>query len=750
MDKKNIDILLKKAYQVFSKQIDHKTIRKIIPIAFPVLQSTWLIKIIANESSGLIDRYILHILRDFGPCQIKRIDELLCLGEERIEHALIEMERLGSPVIHSGNEYSFAADGDIEHFHVEREHEFSFCINGISGDLLPIDFCSKMKKAEIKDLGEEHSLYIKLSPLINGLESKLLTLQSGTDANKFEEGIPDGFMCLAENNPRQEYCRYYLSFAVVTTDGNVLVYWAGDESISINLIQNYLVKIPEMRRILEKTDTLVLKSTDLTVEQEGTTVYVKVQDQTLWNCFSTDDLLSQSIYFMIDFIRNGWLWDITNWKFSHYILLPGDTETAKALFIRKACFELEHVYFKLDTRQDAEQWLQEFFASANKSTINCPSLDDIITLLLKSSNSEVHDFARMMISHIPKNPAFFKFNKIFYNSTESTWKNCIIDFINTAKSSIQIISPVIESEQIFHVLSEANQRGVYLQIITSLLDRNGKIKTSGDKQFSLLKLPGQKLAALGASVRATKNVPHAKIVVIDKSIVLFMSANLNDNSLGTGNTNALETCILLHNSSIIDSFIHLFDDIWDSAQYVQATDRNSIFIAQNNGKPLTNIPSTVEEDNQCLIFSCPQNLALEKTIIKIINEAKHQVILIAMSFYDMEQVHDLYDTILDLLSKNIAITLLVRTGIEQFSESEWPDESTNRLVDAGLQIIEIPHLHAKGVIVDEHLVLAMSANFNPFSLGNTPTSHIECGLLTNSNTPWARDFISFAKDLIKA
>ena len=37
MDKKNIDILLKKAYWNFTEKIDPKRIKKILPIAFPVV-----------------------------------------------------------------------------------------------------------------------------------------------------------------------------------------------------------------------------------------------------------------------------------------------------------------------------------------------------------------------------------------------------------------------------------------------------------------------------------------------------------------------------------------------------------------------------------------------------------------------------------------------------------------------------------------------------------------------------------------
>ena len=672
---------------------------------------------------------------------------MLCLGKDRIEHALIEMEKLGSPITHSANGYSFAANGDVEHFTVEQEHDFTFCINGISGDLLPVDFCQKSKSAEINDVWEDHPLYIKLSSIISGAESKLTTLRSGIDAKRFGEGVPDGFECLVGNRPRSEFCRYFLSFGVVTADGSMTIFCAGDTTIALNSIDNYLERLPEIGRLLEKEDILDIQFPGLSFKQDGNTAHVKVHDQALWDCFANEDLSNQSIFFMKDFIRNGWLWDISNWKFSHYLLLPADEKTAMSLFICKASFELEHAYSNLDTRQDAENWLHDYFESFNNPLIKCPNLDVILKPLLKSPNSEVRDFGRMVSAQSSPKVFAQKIGRSFYHSREISWKNCIADWMHKATSSIQIISPVIDSELVFQELHAANQRGVYLQIITSLLDRTGKIRASGDKQFSSLHIPGKRLATLGASVRATRNVPHAKIIIIDESVVLFMSANLSDNSLGAGKVNAVETCILLQESSIVSNFLHLFKEIWESAPFIQGTNQDSTFIAQNAGKSLKDIPGFMKGKDECIIFSNPHNLALEKAIVTAIKDAKKEVILMAMSFYDMDQVSELYDLLHELLSRGLSVTLVVRPGREQFAEADWPDESTTHLLSAGMKLVEVPHLHAKGVIVDGDTALAMSANFNPFSLGSTSTSHIECGLMALEGSSWAKQFIAFVNDI---
>ena len=749
MDKRNIELLLRKAYPFISEQIDPKTISKIIPLAFPVIQSSWQIKVDTVEPAGLIDRYILRVLKDFGPCTLKQIDELLCLGEERIEHALIDMEKLGSPIGHtSGSCYSFAADGDIDHFHIVQEHEFAFCINGVTGGLLPVDFCKKAKNAEISDIQEERPLYVKLLPIVSGAESELMSCRQGIDATKVKEGIPDGFLSLSERAPRFETCRYFLSFMIVDINKIISFFCAGNKPYALNVPQNYMRELPEAARILERKDSLEIPLDGISATQKDTTIYIAVKDQNLWDCFETDETPDQSIFFMRSFIRNGWLWDISGWKFSHYILQPANKITARALFISRASFKMEHDYPTLETREDAESWLQEFFKNFGCDELSCPSLNDVLKKMLNSPNSEVRDFVRAMTVPEHRRNLHVNAEEYFYASTESNWRTNITSWLMRARNSIKIISPVIESDTIFEELEEANRRGVYLQIITSLFDKNGKIKTTDDKQFSSLKLPRQRLASLGASVHATQNTPHAKLIIIDKSIVLFMSANLNDNSLGVGNANALETCIILREPTAVEHFVQMFDKIWNSAQFIQGADKDSIFVVQTAGSPISDIPCRLEGKNETLIFSCPQNLALEKEIVEIIKGAKKDVILMAMSFYDMDQVTELYRVLLELLKHKISVTLLVRTGAEQFSESEWPDESTKALQQAGMRLVEVPHLHAKGVIVDGKTVLAMSANFNPYSLGNKPTSHIECGLLAVSETSWSKQFVSFILGLI--
>ena len=66
-----------------------------------------------------------------------------------------------------------------------------------------------------------------------------------------------------------------------------------------------------------------------------------------------------------------------------------------------------------------------------------------------------------------------------------------------------------------------------------------------------------------------------------------------------------------------------------------------------------------------------------------------------------------------------------------------------------MKIYEIPHLHAKSFFFFGKHAVIMSANFNPYSLGDTPTSHIELGLCSDMNQPFVGELYKFCKNLIR-
>ncbi len=51
----------------------------------------------------------------------------------------------------------------------------------------------------------------------------------------------------------------------------------------------------------------------------------------------------------------------------------------------------------------------------------------------------------------------------------------------------------------------------------------------------------------------------------------------------------------------------------------------------------------------------------------------------------------------------------------------------------GIQAVDIPGLHAKGIVIDDALTAIFTGNLNPFSLaGSKPTDHVELAVLDAS------------------
>ena len=189
---------------------------QIIPVAYPVVFSTWKVKVVSNEPTGMVDRYILEIIRDFGPCDIEQIDEFLCLGQDVISNALTDMIRLGAPVRINNGKCSLNSQGDIQNYQVEQVHPFKFVINGITGDLLPTDFVRRTKDLVVSDDSDSSTNLLYLTPIVNGLESKRINeLKRKKVTGVYNLGVPDGFVEFIDRSPISEECQKILCFLFV-------------------------------------------------------------------------------------------------------------------------------------------------------------------------------------------------------------------------------------------------------------------------------------------------------------------------------------------------------------------------------------------------------------------------------------------------------------------------------------------------------------------------------------------------------
>lgn len=737
MDTGKIRRFLRRIYPLVLSDKDKECgIFKIIPLAFPLILSTWKIKLKISEPAGLVERHILQALRDFGPCTIETLDELLCLGVDRLKIAIDDMISLGASISFDGTLYSFSSTETIEEFSHTSIHNFKFILNGITGKLLPIRFGAHLEAISISTIDSDDYLpYRVFRPILSGFESTdLKSIREGNIVNVSSSGIPEGFVCFEGNSPISESQRYILAFMFCFTDKTTKTVSAED---MYELLPNndYLERQPQIERVLRSSPVIPKACDGFTLNgYNPATAEIKIL---------VDDLLSwrrnvqfenkQAFEFINDFVKNGWTWNPSLNDNSFFLFRPGDEKTTHALFIARAALKIQRDYSSWNVPGAFFSWYDNFyneFTNIYPALSSCPPSNEFLSYILQTTdNGDLKDFVQNLIRSdaigVKSNGA----EKIeFFSSLENFWEKRLMASFDEARQSIQIISPVIEDDEVFAKLEQANARGVYLQIITPLTESSRSNTFRSDPLFSHYELPRQKLAKLGASVRAMKSTAHAKILIIDGYKLYFLSANLNPNSLGHGDRNAIECCLLVENHPLVKSVISAFNAMWENAQYSQVKIGTHTEISDLTDEDFVPSRSNIKAGGLDLIVSTPGNLSLANRISKMIDNAKKDVVLMALSCYDLSAVPVVFNSMKKALKRGIRITAVLRTGIEQFTPEQWPDESTRMLMAAGMTIVEVPCLHAKCVVTDSDDVLLMSANLNQYSLGDWGTSHIEMGV----------------------
>ena len=742
-------------------------ISRIVPVAWPLLKSEWDVIITVTEPVGLVDRFVLRALRDFGPCTVRELDALLCLGEDRTEAALNEMIRVGAPIQMKDLRYSVPAGTEIEPFKTEHEHRFAFLLNGLSGDLLPSSFLDRAKRIVLsEDVLAEMPWVLKLRPILTGAESPALRDLNPSKVLKASEavGIPIGFKKFCSKIPRRESTLFVLGFLFVDMSGNGLMFAAADEIV---FPREYLSGIDRLKDFLVPVSDAALRSLsddgirfDRAAENRNI-LSVSVSGAKRTSKISEEGKLDFAHWVSRRLLKPRWFWYCGGGpaRFSHFELSPADDRMERCLLIEKAVNAISSFVDDIPDWTAFVNWIARFLTDSGASSAvrDDPSLaDDVLDAAGRLGEGNLRVFSNRILSNRKDLKPEREPNRnrriaerTFLNSSDNGFGDLVVDVVRKATRSVFIVSPVIQEDGVFEALREAVAKGVELRVVTQLGNhRTGRYDTS--PEFSDYDIPRRRLADLGACVRDWDITVHAKMILVDGERFLFSTANLNENSLGTGGRNAIEAAILFENGPEVAAGRCIFDAIWDGCPTRQEKrdDRISIARIASKARVPTAGDCSVRAGAAEFFLSTPLNRILARRVATLLDMAKSKVVFLAMSIYDLEKIPILFNAFMRALSRNVDVTVIVRTGIEQFKPSEWPDPSTKKLMAQGLKIVEIPRLHAKGVFVDDEIGLMMSANLNPYSLGDLETSHVEIAVQAACTVPFMAKYRDFALTLL--
>ena len=74
---------------------------KIVPVRFPIAEETYEIVQVVNEPMGMVERYVLEAISEFGPCDYTDIHNLLGLDTELIGDMVEDLSKAGNIEVHS-------------------------------------------------------------------------------------------------------------------------------------------------------------------------------------------------------------------------------------------------------------------------------------------------------------------------------------------------------------------------------------------------------------------------------------------------------------------------------------------------------------------------------------------------------------------------------------------------------------------------------------------------------------------------
>jgi len=314
-----------------------------------------------------------------------------------------------------------------------------------------------------------------------------------------------------------------------------------------------------------------------------------------------------------------------------------------------------------------------------------------------------------------------------------------IDLLRTladnARRRLFLASHIILDDEVPRILGNARDRGVSVRLFTQVGNREEsglRIKTLGlDGQYTGADLARHDktvrlLAQQGIQIQSGPIFSHIKLWVADGRIAAAGSANLTTNSLGTERGGAIEL-MQAFDGELASALSTVASWLWDSSALSCDYDAQSGFrISERLGT------ASPPPQHPGVIIGVPgHGYPILDAFRAAIQRAERSILLVTMSAYRWHELPGFEAAVADALDRGVAVTLVRRAPEERFSECP----SITAMQGLGMRVIDIPGLHAKGVVIDDAWTALFTGNLNPFSLaGSTPTDHVELAVVDASGS----------------
>jgi hypothetical protein len=215
-------------------------IRRLVPVAWPILEVEHVIQIRIEEEIGVVERYLIEALARFGPMDAGHLARFMGLEKFVVEAVAENLQRFPATISIINGGYSVPPD-TIERLGEGKwsrtiESSETFFIDGIGGRLLPVSL-SKTHRSKwllVDPKGSAGKITDSTGNEIRNLcwiastgcmgEASLIEAIASSDV-KFREmlGVPTGTFGTVPNRSEIKHERWLLALLEVTEGGEVTV-----------------------------------------------------------------------------------------------------------------------------------------------------------------------------------------------------------------------------------------------------------------------------------------------------------------------------------------------------------------------------------------------------------------------------------------------------------------------------------------------------------------------------------------------
>jgi hypothetical protein len=226
--------------EALAETAEAPTLRRLVPMAWPIIEVEHQIRVRLEEELGVIERHLLEALARFGPLTGQELSSLLGLEMFVVDAVIHDLERFPRVITQKATGYAVPSDT------LDRLSEgkwtrkvvqpYAFLIDGPTGGLLPLALGKappwhwvEVNLAEaggtVEDCtGKLHRNACWVAPLHStGQASLIRALEDSDRKHKADWGIPEGATEVVEGSGKCLRQRWLLALAEVRDDGAITV-----------------------------------------------------------------------------------------------------------------------------------------------------------------------------------------------------------------------------------------------------------------------------------------------------------------------------------------------------------------------------------------------------------------------------------------------------------------------------------------------------------------------------------------------